>query len=81
MIEFLYCDRYSWCNSTYVTRDRPADTDSGARARGWHIWDGMTQGGRQTRVVLCNKCVESHRRTLRPAPPVLPGDESLQLEF
>lgn len=81
MISYLYCDRYSNCNGFLVLRDEPAQTDNHARAKGWHIWEGETQSGRKTRVCLCSRCVESHRRNLAPAPVLLPEQEPLQLDI
>jgi hypothetical protein len=67
----MYCDRYSVCKSMFL--DRGDTTEEAARARGWHIWKGLTEGGREQEVTLCNKCVASHRRNLAPAPDLLPN--------
>lgn len=58
----IYCDRFSVCNSMF--RDRGEDTEAAARAKGWHIWRGKTMSGKDSEVVLCNKCVASYRRDL-----------------
>lgn len=66
----LYCDRFSACESKIL--DRGPDTESAARAKGWHIWRGQTMGGKDQEVHLCHKCVESGRRMLKTAE-ALPG--------
>lgn len=68
----MYCDRYSVCNAMLVDQ-----TEDRARAKGWAIWEGTTMAGKQTRVVLCPRCVDAHRRRLDPHPVPLPGDQSL----
>jgi hypothetical protein len=78
----MYCDRYSVCQSMLPTLDRDQDTEAYARAKGWHIWRGLTQDGRESEVILCNKCVASHRRNLAPAPDLLPNQYPIpQLEI
>lgn len=67
----MICDRFSVCNSTFP--DRGEGTENYARAKGWHIWRGMTLGGKEHEVTLCNRCVESHRRQLKPEHQELPG--------
>jgi hypothetical protein len=36
-----------------------------AQARGWTIWRGVTMGGKEQEVVLCDKCVDAGRRMMR----------------
>ena len=75
----LYCDRYSVCHSMILDRGR--DTENVARAKGWHMWNGVTEGGTEQEVVLCDKCVEAGRRMLR-STEVLPGQYPIpQLEI
>ena len=76
---YLYCDRYSHCNGFIVSRDMLADTEMYARSKGWHIWRGETMGGKESEVILCGRCVQSHRRNLAPAPSPMEGD--LQLDI
>lgn len=71
---FYYCDNYATCNSFLMFRDYLTDTEAHARAKGWHIWHGTTQGGKETEVTLCGTCVQSKRRQLSPAPPPMEGD-------
>lgn len=73
----LLCDRFSVCGSKMVGWDSRALTVMHARARGWHIWSGVTQGGQEQTVVLCERCVESKRRDLPPAPDAVEGQASL----
>jgi hypothetical protein len=67
----IYCDRYSVCNSMYM--DRGPNTETMARAKGWHIWRGQTLGGQEQEVILCDKCVEAGRRITRPKLVPLEG--------
>ena len=66
----VYCDRFSVCGS--VVLDRGPDTENVARAKGWHLWRGQTQGGQDQEVRLCGSCVDAGRRLLRRSEP-LPG--------
>jgi len=59
----IYCDRFSVCNSMYL--DRGAETEKMAQAKGWVIWRGLSMGGKEQEVTLCDKCVEASRRSLR----------------
>lgn len=69
----IYCDNYSVCNSLI----QDGITEARARAKGWHMFDGTDQGGRQHTAVLCPRCVDTKRRALDPAPPLQPGDQEL----
>ena len=73
----FYCDNYATCNSYLSTRDSVTQTEAHARAKGWHLWRGITEGGKRTEVTLCGRCVESKRRQLAPAPRPLEGDLQL----
>lgn len=59
----LYCDRFSECKSVYM--DRGPDTEQMAQAHGWVVWRGITMGNKEQEVILCDKCVEASRRSLR----------------
>lgn len=59
----MICDRFDVCHSKVL--DRGPDTENVARAKGWHIWRGLTQGGQEQEVTLCDKCVEAGRRLLK----------------
>lgn len=74
----IYCDRYSSCGSIYLDRDSKVPgsptTESMAQARGWIVWRGSTMGGKDSEVILCDKCVDASRRMLRRHRyEVLPG--------
>lgn len=60
---------------------RLVDQDSYARARakGWHVYQGPTNGGAEVSWVLCPECVGARTRLPR-APAVLPGQEELDYE-
>lgn len=73
----FYCDNYATCNGVFFLRDTVLQTEAHARARGWHLWRGITEGGKRTEVTLCGKCVDSKRRQLAPAPQPLEGDMQL----
>jgi hypothetical protein len=69
----IYCDNYSVCNSYLqdgITEDR-------ARVKGWHLFNGTDQGGKEHKAVLCPRCVDTKRRTLDPAPLPQLGDQQL----
>lgn len=69
-----YCDNYSTCNGVVLdwSNDRPSD--DALRARGWRAWSGQSLTGQPLRVVLCNRCCQSHR----PVPAqVLEGQDGL----
>lgn len=69
----MYCDNYSVCNSYLADGITPER----ARAKGWHMFDGTDQGGREHKAVLCPRCIDTKRRALDPAPPLQPGDQEL----
>jgi hypothetical protein len=73
----LYCDNYAECNSMILARGTRPDTVNHARAKGWHIYDGVTLSGQQHHGVLCARCVDTKRRALNPAPETLPGQQQL----
>lgn len=75
-MDVLVCDT-SLCGSKLLARDTVAATRAHARAKGWHIWTGTTFGGEEVTVVLCERCVQSRRRDLPPAPGPLEGQLSL----
>lgn len=70
MSENLYCDNYATCGALVFDQGSPDRTRFKARARGWHIYDGMTYGGEQHHGVLCPRCVGTTRK-LSPAPDAL----------
>jgi hypothetical protein len=67
----MYCDRFSVCGS--MVMDRGPETENVARAKGWHMWRGVTEGGLHQEVTLCAKCVEAGRRIVAPRHQELPG--------
>jgi hypothetical protein len=73
----LYCDNYSTCNSVVLSLKTPEATETKARVRGWHIFDGTTLGGRPHRGVLCPRCVGPSRPPVGSLSKVLPGQEEL----
>lgn len=73
----IYCDRYSVCNSMLLDQGSVARNEAHARAKGWHLWNGFTLGGKRQSVILCYRCVESKRRELNPAPEHLNGQLDL----
>lgn len=66
----MICDRFNVCQAKIL--DRGERTEEYARAKGWHIWRGMTMGGKEQEVTLCAACVESGRRMLKTVE-ALPG--------
>jgi hypothetical protein len=73
----LYCDQYSECNSYLLDQGSPEATEARARAKGWHTYNGLDQGGKPHTAVLCGRCVDVRRRQLNPAPPLQPGQVTL----
>lgn len=77
---WLHCDNFSatpeGCRSATPFMDTLESTHLRARARGWHIYVGLTHGGVPVTWVLCDKCVGRYGRPPR-APEVLPGQEEL----
>ena len=73
----LYCDNYGTCNSYVPSLDSVHETEVYARTKGWHVFHGKDQGGKQHDAVLCAHCVDSRRRALNPAPPLQPGQQQL----
>lgn len=57
LLGFLYCDNHKDCQGISLMLDTERDTFERVRARGWHVWEGMTMGGEPRRVILCNRCV------------------------
>lgn len=76
----ISCDRISVCGSEYVDLGDDHVTEVYARAKGWHIWTGTTQGGQAQTVVLCPQCADAGRRKLPPVPGAVQG-EQLTLEL
>lgn len=66
----IVCDRFDVCRSKILHRG--PNTESVARAKGWHLWRGTTMGGKEQVVTLCSACVESGRRMLKSVE-ALPG--------
>ena len=70
----LYCSNYAQCNSFYPDQGGNETTEQRARARGWHIFHGVTIGGKAHNEALCEKCAtNSHYRP--PAKPLEGQDE------
>jgi hypothetical protein len=69
-----YCDNYKTCNGVVLDWSNDQPSDDMLRARGWRAWHGESMTGLPMTVVLCNRCVASHR----PIPAeVLEGQEEL----
>lgn len=73
----LYCDNYRSCNSYAPALDSQQQTETYARAKGWHVFHGTDQSGNEHHAVLCAHCVDAKRRALNPAPPLQPGQQEL----
>lgn len=76
MTSNLYCDNYRTCNGIMMAQGSEYQTESMARAKGWHIYKGVTIGGEEHVALLCGACASPHRR-LPKAPAVLPGQQEL----
>jgi hypothetical protein len=72
----MECDNFRECGGMLLEQGSPVRTKEVARVKGWHIFEGLDQGGREHRGVLCPRCVGTRRR-LEPAPPTLDGQEEL----
>lgn len=72
----LACDNYTICGEWVAGQGTEAATLARARARGWHIYEGQTHGGKDVRWVLGPFCVGARGR-LAPAPRVLDGQGEL----
>ena len=73
----LYCDNYSSCNSYSIGLNTVEETETRAHAKGWHIFHGTDNSGKEHHAVLCAHCVDAKRRALNPAPPLQPGQQQL----
>lgn len=73
----ILCDNWVTCGQSVADRGSAATTAARARAAGWHIFQGTTQGGWEHRAVLCPSCIGMRGRALRPAVP--PLDSQLEL--
>lgn len=73
----LYCDNYSTCNSYLYGLATKEATETKARVRGWHLYEGVTMGGAPHLGVLCPKCIGPHRAPVIRVCPVLDGQEAL----
>lgn len=73
----LYCDNYSVCNEYLPDQGTVQANETRARAKGWHIWHGVTMGGSPHHGCLGPRCADNHRRRLSPSPPVLVGQQEL----
>jgi len=73
----LYCDNYSTCGGWFHDRGDLKITETWARAKGWHIYHGLTQEGVPHDAVLCEACSGSRRRALPRPPPTLTEQEQL----
>lgn len=66
----MRCDNYDLCQGV-TDRTWPQ-----ARVKGWHIFEGETQGGQEVTWILCPACV-GQRGQMARAPRVLEGQEEL----
>jgi hypothetical protein len=73
----LYCDNYRFCNGYVLDMGDPKATEARARAKGWHLYHGVTTGGNELEGVMCAVCSGSTKRRLSPAADPLPGQEGL----
>jgi hypothetical protein len=71
----LYCDNYKACRQ--VVYDHGDRTEAVARARGWHLFQGLSLTEKELDVVLCKKCIGARARDLAPAPEMLSGQAEL----
>lgn len=72
----LECDHFADCGEEVTTQGTIQATLARARAKGWHIFIGDTNGGEQVSWVLGPQCVGQRARPAR-APEVLDGQQSL----
>lgn len=64
------------CPALYLSRGRRYDTLAGARARGWHCYDGPTYGGdKELSEHLCPSCAGNAKRL--PKIENLDGQEKM----
>lgn len=49
------------CHARVLARSTQAATDERARAGGWRIWDGPTEGGVARRLAVCPDCAKVPR--------------------
>lgn len=71
----LYCDNHATCGEVLWDQGSQALTETVARVKGWHLFDGTTMGGTLHKAALGPRCVGTRRRD--PAPEVLDGQEGL----
>lgn len=76
----LKCDNYATCRSSMWSQGEWGLTTSIARAKGWHIFDGETIGGKPMSAILCPQCVGTNRSRLPKALDVLSGQLELEVE-
>lgn len=72
----LECDHFASCGEEVLNQGTIQATMARARAKGWHIFIGETNGGDQVTWVLGPQCVGRRMRPERP-PQVLDGQQSL----
>lgn len=79
----LQCDNYSdysdGCKGLILDQGGNQRTHAFARAKGWHLFDGLTMGSEPIKVILCPSCIGTNRSRLPAPPPLLQGQ--LELEF
>jgi hypothetical protein len=72
----MYCDNYATCGELILEQGTQQVTETMARVKGWHCFDGYNTNGDPHVHILGPRCVGTSRR-LEPAPQVLPGQEKL----
>jgi hypothetical protein len=73
----LVCQK---CRAIYQWRGTRAKTEAAARFRQWRVFEGITLGGSELKVVLCPDCsgVEKKARHRRYEP--IDGQEPFNLQ-
>jgi len=73
----LRCDHFERCGNSRMAVNDKDYTYLVARAAGWHILDGVTQGGSPILAVLCPDCAGNGRYVRPRAPKHLDGEQQL----
>lgn len=55
------CCTYPGCLASRLKLDDTNDTETYARAAGWHIWSGLTVSGQLQEVALCPGHAGNHK--------------------
>lgn len=73
--DVIWCDNaqalLNPCGSAFARNEQRA------RAKGWHIWEGETMGGKHQRIVLCPRCIGTSRSRLPSEARPLQDDQTL----